>query len=62
MSTYGELLETLKQLPEEALSKNLIVWDTVDNEFKDIEYNSGSLELNAPSDQLYDENATYFII
>ena len=62
MSTYGELLETLKQLPEEALSKNLIVWDTVDNEFKDIEYNSGSLELNAQSDQLDDENATYFII
>tara|TARA_R100000008_G_scaffold79145_1_gene60665 strand:- start:313 stop:501 length:189 start_codon:yes stop_codon:yes gene_type:complete len=62
MSTYGELLEKLKQLPEEALSKDLIAWDTQDNEFKDIEYNIGQLELTVASDQLNDENCTYFVI
>ena len=62
MSTYGELLEKLKQLPEEALSKDLIAWDTQDNEFKDIEYNIGQLELTVASDQLDDENCTYFVI
>ena len=62
MSTYGELLEKLKQLPEEALSKDLIAWDTQDNEFKDIEYNIGQLELTVASDQLNDEHCTYFVI
>jgi hypothetical protein len=62
MSTYGELLEKLKQLPEEALSKDLIVWDTQDSEFKNLEYNIGQLEITVASDQLNDENCTYFVI
>ena len=35
--TYKDLLESLQKLNENALSKNALVWDIDDQEFKDID-------------------------
>jgi len=60
---YKELLENLQTLNEEALSKDAIVWDVDDNEFKDIDFNSlGQCEIEEAADQLNDEDYFYFVI
>jgi hypothetical protein len=61
--TYKELLESLQKLNENALSKNAIVWDLDDQEFKDVDYSAfGRCEVEKASDELNDEDATYFVI
>ena len=61
--TYKELLESLQTLNENALLKDAIVWDLDDGEFKDIDFNAiGRCECEKASDELNDEDATYFVI
>jgi len=61
--TYKELLESLQKLNENALSKNAIVYDLDDQEFKDIDFSGrGRCECEKASDELNDEDATYFVI
>ena len=48
--TYKEFLESLQKLNENALSKNAIVWDIDDQEFKDIDYSAiGRCEIEKAS-------------
>ena len=61
--TYKELLERLKQLNENQLSYNAVVYDIEDSEFKEIDYSVlGRCEIEKASDELNDEDATYFVI
>ena len=61
--TYKELLESLQKLNEDALSKNAIVYDIDDQEFKDVDFNAlGKCEIEGASDQLNDEDYFYFVI
>ena len=61
--TYKELLESLQKLNENALSKDAIVYDLDDQEFKDIDFSvMGRCEIEKASDELNDEDATYFVI
>ena len=61
--TYKELLESLQKLNEEALSKDAVVYDIDDQEFKEIDYSAiGRCEIEKASDELNDEDATYFVI
>ena len=61
--TYKELLESLQKLNENALSKDAIVYDIDDQEFKDIDFSArGRCEIEKASDELNDEDATYFVI
>tara|TARA_B100000945_G_C20108379_1_gene469123 strand:+ start:408 stop:599 length:192 start_codon:yes stop_codon:yes gene_type:complete len=62
--TYKELLERLKQLDENQLSYNAVVYVIEDSEFKEIDYNGigGNIEMMKASDKLNDENATYFVL
>ena len=61
--TYKELLESLQKLNENALSKNAVVYDIDDQEFKDIDYSArGRCEIEKASDELNDEDSTYFVI
>ena len=61
--TYKELLESLQKLNENALSKNAIVWDIDDSEFKEIDFNAiGRCECEKASDELNDEDSYYFVI
>ena len=61
--TYKELLESLQKLNKNALSKNAIVYDLDDQEFKDIDFSAmGRCEIEKASDELNDEDATYFVI
>ena len=61
--TYKELLESLQQLNENALSKNAIVYDLDDQEFKDIDFSQrGRCEIESASDELNDEDSYYFVI
>jgi len=61
--TYKELLESLQKLSENALSKNAIVYDLDDQEFKDIDFSArGRCEIEKASDELNDEDANYFVI
>ncbi len=61
--TYKELLEDLQKLNEEALSKDAVVWDLDDLEFKDIDFNfRGQCEMEGPADKLNDEDYYYFVI
>ena len=61
--TYKELLESLQKLNENALSKDAIVYDLDDQEFKDIDFSAGGrCEIEKASDELNDEDATYFVI
>ena len=61
--TYKELLESLQKLNENALSKNAIVYDLDDQEFKDVDFSAiGRCECEKASDELNDEDATYFVI
>jgi len=60
---YKELLENLQKLNEEALSKDAIVWDVDDEEFKDVEFSGiNNCEIEKPADQLNDEDYFYFVI
>ena len=61
--TYKELLESLQKLNEEALSKDAVVYDIDDQEFNDIDFSAmGRCEIEKASDELNDEDATYFVI
>ena len=61
--TYKELLESLQKLNENALSKNAIVYDIDDSEFKDMDFNArGTCECEKASDELNDEDYYYFVI
>ena len=61
--TYKELLESLQKFNENALSKDAIVYDLDDQEFKDIDFSAmGRCEIEKASDELNDEDATYFVI
>jgi len=61
--TYKELLESLQKLNENALSKNAIVFDIDDQEFKDIDFSvRGRCEIENASDELNDEDSYYFVI
>ena len=61
--TYKDLLESLQKLNENALSKNALVWDIDDQEFKDIDFSAiGRCECEKASDELNDEDSYYFVI
>jgi hypothetical protein len=61
--TYKELLESLQKLNENALSKNALVYDIDDQEFKDVDFSAiGRCENEKASDELNDEDAYYFVI
>ena len=61
--TYKELLESLQKLNEEALSKDAVVYDIDDGEFKDIDFNAlGNCECEQASDELNDQDYFYFVI
>ena len=61
--TYKELLESLQKLKENALSKDAIVYDLDDQEYKDIDFSAmGRCEIEKASDELNDEDANYFVI
>ena len=61
---YAELKEILNGLSEEQLDKDILIWSMEDQEFHDeVDYNyMGNVEIAKASDELNDENATYFII
>ena len=61
---YKELKENLNSLSDEQLDKEVIIWSTDDGVFYDgVEYNyKGNVEIAKASDELNDENATYFVI
>ena len=60
---YKELKDILNTLSDAQLEKDAIVYDTEDQEFKDVDYNhGGNVEIEKASDQLNDENETYFVV
>tara|TARA_B100001996_G_scaffold245049_1_gene189757 strand:- start:352 stop:543 length:192 start_codon:yes stop_codon:yes gene_type:complete len=61
---YAELKEILNGLSEEQLDMDIHVWSTEDQVFfDDVDYNHrGNIEIAKASDELNDENATYFVI
>ena len=61
--TYKELLESLQKLNENALSKNAIVYDIDDQEFKEVDFSAlGRCIIEKADDELNDENSHYFVI
>ena len=61
--TYKELLESLQKLNENALSKNAIVYDIDDQEFKEIDFSViGRCIVEKADDELNDEDSHYFVI
>ena len=62
--TDAELKEILNGLSKEQLDKDILIWSMEDQEFHDeVDYNyMGNVEIAKASDELNDENATYFII
>ena len=61
--TYKELLESLQKLNENALSKNAIVYDIDDQEFKEIYFSAiGRCIVEKADDELNDEDSHYFVI
>ena len=61
--TYKELLESLQKLNENALSKNALVYDLDDQEFKEVDFSGlGRCLIEKAEDELNDEDATYFVI
>ena len=61
--TYKELLESLQKLNENALSKNAIVYDIDDQEFKEIDFSvMGRCIIEKADDELNDEDSHYFVI
>ena len=61
---YKELKENLNELNEDQLDADVLIWSTEDAFFYDnIEYNyKGNIEIAKASDELNDEDATYFVI
>ena len=61
---YKELKENLNELNEGQLDAEVLIWSTEDGAFYDnVEYNyKGNIEIAKASDELNDENATYFVI
>ena len=61
---YKELKEILNDLNDGQLNKEVLIWSTDDGAFyDDVEYNyKGNIEIANASDELNDENATYFVI
>ena len=61
---YKELKEILNGLNDGQLGKEVLIWSTDDGNFYDqVEYNyKGNIEIAKASDELNDENATYFVI
>ena len=61
---YKELKENLNKLNEGQLDAEILIWSTEDGAFYDnVEYNhKGNIEIAKASDELNDENATYFVI
>ena len=61
---YKELKEILNGLNDGQLDKEILIWSTDDGAFyDDIEYNyKGNIEIAKASDELNDEDATYFVI
>ena len=61
--TYKDLLESLQKLNKNALSKNAIVWDIDDQEFKEIDFSAlGRCIVEKADDELNDEDSHYFVI
>ncbi len=61
--TYKELLESLQKLSENALSKNAIVYDLDDQEFKEVDFSAcGRCIIEKADDELNDEDSNYFVI
>ena len=61
---YKELKEILNGLNDGQLDAEVLIWSTEDGIFFDnVEYNyKGNVEIAKASDELNDENATYFVI
>ena len=61
---YKELKENLNELNEGQLDAEVLIWSTEDGTFyDDVEYNyKGNIEIAKASDELNDEDATYFVI
>jgi len=61
---YKELKEILNGLNDGQLGKEVLIWSTDDSTFyDDVEYNhKGNIEIAKASDELNDEDATYFVI
>ena len=61
---YKELKKNLNELNEGQLDAEVLIWSTEDGAFYDnVEYNyKGNIEIAKASDELNDENATYFVI
>ena len=61
---YKELKEILNNLNEGQLDQEVLIWSTDDGAFfDDVEYNyRGNIEITKASDELNDEDATYFVI
>ncbi len=61
---YKELKEILNDLNDGQLNKEVLIWSTDDDAFyDDVEYNyKGNIEIAKASDELNDEDATYFVI
>ena len=61
---YKELKEILNDLNDGQLDKEVRIWSTDDGIFyDDVEYNyKGNIEIAKASDELNDEDATYFVI
>ena len=61
---YKELKKNLNELNEGQLDAEVLIWSTEDGTFYDnVEYNyRGNVEIAKASDELNDENATYFVI
>ena len=61
---YKELKEILNGLNDGQLDKEVLIWSTDDGTFyDDVEYNyKGNIEIAKASDELNNENATYFVI
>ena len=61
--TYKELLESLQKLNENALSKDAIVYDIDDAEFKEVDFSAiGRCIVEKADDELNDEDSNYFVI
>ena len=61
---YKELKEILNDLNDGQLNNEVLIWSTDDGAFYDnVEYNyRGNIEIAKASDELNDEDATYFVI
>ncbi len=61
---YKELKEILNGLNDGQLDEEVLIWSTDDGTFyDDVEYNyKGNIEIAKASDELNNENSTYFVI